>query len=330
MKLSRLGEFGLIQRIQTALPVGRGVRIGVGDDAAWVDNPVGSSLVTADLLIEGVHFDLKWISLFELGYKSLAVNLSDIAAMGGVAAYALLSLGIPADLDSREIDEFYRGVNALAQPNHVAVVGGDTNISKLLIVSVCVLGHAPYHPIARSGASVGDDIYVTGTLGDSALGLKLLRQHKRRLKRNNAAKLFERHHSPTPRLKTGLLLAKHRLATAMIDISDGLLQDLTHVCRASGTGALIREDHLPLSLAYRAFAGKAGISYALSGGEDYELLFCARKQNRARVEKLRRRTSVMITRIGTCVSSKNGIVVVDSSEKPLAITHQGHDHFKKY
>ncbi|HEX9787676.1 MAG TPA: thiamine-phosphate kinase, partial [Candidatus Binatia bacterium] len=178
MKLSRLGEFGLIQRIRRALPVGRGVRIGIGDDAAWVENPSGSSLLTADLLIEGVHFDLKWISFFELGYKSLAVNLSDIAAMGGVAAYAVFSLGIPAGLDSSDIDELYRGVDALAQPYRVAIVGGDTNIAESLIVSVCVIGHAPYRPVRRSGARVGDDIYVTGTLGDSALALKLLQQRK--------------------------------------------------------------------------------------------------------------------------------------------------------
>jgi thiamine-monophosphate kinase len=329
MKLSRLGEFGLIQRIQHALPIGRGVRIGIGDDAAWVENPSGSSLVTADLLIEGVHFELKWTSLFELGYKSLAVNLSDIAAMGGVPAYAILSLGIPADLDTRDIDEFYRGVNALARPNHVAVAGGDTNISKLLIISVCVIGHAIHLPIRRSGASVGDDIYVTGTLGDSALGLKLLREHKAQLKLRGVAKLLDRHHRPTPRLTIGALLAKNRLATAMIDVSDGLMQDLAHICRASGTGAVIREDDLPLSPSYRALVGTYGTRYALSGGEDYELLFCARKQNRARVEKLRSRAGVGITRIGACVTPDKGIVVVDRSEKPVTILHKGHDHFKK-
>ncbi|MGH7798461.1 MAG: thiamine-phosphate kinase [Candidatus Binatia bacterium] len=329
MKLSRLGEFGLIQRIQRALPVGRGVRVGVGDDAAWIENPAGSSLVTADLLIEGVHFELKWISLFDLGYKSLAVNLSDIAAMGGVPAYAILSLGIPVDFDSSGIDKFYRGVNALAEPSGVAVVGGDTNIAGSLIVSVCVIGHAPYRPVRRSGARVGDDIYVSGTLGDSALGLKLLRQRKSRLKRKDVAQLIARHHRPTPRLTVGALLAKRRLATAMIDVSDGLMQDLTHICRASGTGAVIRQDHLPLSPAYRALAGKDGTCHALSGGEDYELLFCARRQNRARVEEVPSRAGVAITRIGTCIAANKGVVVVDNSEKSVAISLMGHDHFKK-
>jgi thiamine-monophosphate kinase len=327
MKLSRLGEFGLIQRIRRALPVGRGVRIGIGDDAAWVENPSGSSLLTADLLIEGVHFDLKWISFFELGYKSLAVNLSDIAAMGGVAAYAVFSLGIPAGLDSSDIDELYRGVDALAQPYRVAIVGGDTNIAESLIVSVCVIGHAPYRPVRRSGARVGDDIYVTGTLGDSALALKLLQQRKSQPKREGVAQLLERHHRPTPRLAAGALLAKNRLATAMIDVSDGLMQDLAHICRASGTGAVIREHHLPLSAAYRGLAAQDGTRHALIGGEDYELLFCARRRNRARIEKLR--AGVPITRIGVCVAADRGIGVVDASENPVAIPLTGHDHFKK-
>jgi len=144
MKLSQLGEFSLIEEIRRATPVGRGVRIGIGDDAAWVDSTLGSSLVTADLLVEGVHFNLKWTSMFELGYKSLAVNLSDIAAMGGVPGYVILSLGIPAHFDSKQVARFYQGIFALAKPNRVSLVGGDTNVAKSLTISVCVIGHAPY------------------------------------------------------------------------------------------------------------------------------------------------------------------------------------------
>ena len=126
-------------------------------------------------LIEGIHFDLRWTSLADLGDKSLAVNLSDIAAMGGVPAYAMLSLGIPANFDSKQLDELYRGINGLAKKHGVTVVGGDTNLADSLLISVCVIGHPPSKPICRSGAQVGDDIYVTGTLGDAALGLALLR-----------------------------------------------------------------------------------------------------------------------------------------------------------
>lgn len=331
MKLSRLGEFGLIERIQKAMPKGRNVRIGIGDDAAWVENPAGSSLVTADLLIEGVHFDLGWISLFELGYKALAVNLSDIAAMGGVPAYSILSLGIPGDFDSKDIDDLYRGVAALARANRVAIVGGDTNIAKSLIVSVCVIGHAPYRPVCRAGAKIGDDIYVTGTLGDSALGLEILRQRKRvaGISRKHLAQLIKRHHLPTPRVKIGALLAKHRLATAMIDVSDGLMQDLEHICRASGTGAVIRQFDLPLSSAFRALSGDDGIRHAVGGGEDYELLFCARRRNRQRLEKLRAHAGIPITRIGSCVAAGQGIICIDRRQKPIIFPKKGYDHFKK-
>jgi thiamine-monophosphate kinase len=329
MKLSQLGEFSLIEEIRRATPVGHGVRIGIGDDAAWVDNTLGSSLVTADLLVEGVHFNLKWTSMFELGYKSLAVNLSDIAAMGGVPGYVILSLGIPAHFDSKQVALFYQGIFALAKPNRVSLVGGDTNVAKSLTISVCVIGHAPYPPIRRNTAQVGDDIYVTGTLGDAALALKFLLRRKRAKRRGALAQLLRRHHRPTPRLAAGAALARRKLATAMIDISDGLLQDLGHICKASGIGASVWKDQLPLSRAYRTLAGKDGIRYALSGGEDYELLFCARPRDRARVRKLEGIAHVPITRIGTCVPAPLGIDVVDDSGKSLHTSITGHDHFTK-
>jgi thiamine-monophosphate kinase len=329
MKLSRLGEFGLIERIRRMSATGRGVRIGIGDDCAWVNHAAGSSLITADLLIEGVHFDLKWTSLFALGYKSLAVNLSDIAAMGGVPAYAIVSLGIPAKFASQQIEEFYRGFNSLARKSQVALIGGDTNFSPTLIVSVCLIGTPPARPVRRSGAKAGDDIYVTGTLGDSALGLNLLRRKLPGPKREAIAELLARHHQPTPRLIAGALLAREKLATAMIDVSDGLLQDLGHICKASNTGAVIWHEQLPLSAAYRALSGKNRTRFALSGGEDYELLFCARPRHRQRIEKLPRLAQVKITRIGSCAAAKQGITVIDGSGKPLALRFTGHDHFKK-
>ncbi len=329
MKLSRLGEFGLIERVRRATPKGRGVLLGIGDDAAWVAGKFGSSLITSDLLIDSIHFDLKWTSLFNVGYKTLAVNLSDIAAMGGVPAYLLLSLGIPADFDSADIEEFYRGIKSLCRRSGVALVGGDTNVAKSLIISACVIGHAPHRPVRRSGAKEGNDIYVTGSLGDSGLALEFLRNRSLRTKRGAAGYLLSRHHRPTPRLAAGALLARERLATAMIDVSDGLLQDLGHICKASGIGAEIWQERLPLSRAYRALAGKDKTRHALTGGEDYELLFCARRRDRARLEKLEKRAQVAITRIGACVAARKGITVLDGSGTPLLIRVRGHDHFKK-
>jgi len=328
MNLRRLGEFGLIELIRRVSRSGKGVRIGIGDDCAWINHPAGSSLVTADLLIERIHFDLKWTSFESLGHKSLAVNLSDIAAMGGLPAYALLSLGIPERFDSRQILDFYRGFNRLARRHGVVVIGGDTNVAHSFIVSICLIAHPPARPVRRSGARVGDDIYVTGNLGDSALGLALLR--RRLPARNSAAgaRLLLRHHRPTPRLGAGLVLARRKLASAMIDISDGLLQDLGHICRASGTGAIIWQQSLPLSRDYLSLAGSLAASLALHGGEDYELLFCARPNKRKQIEQLSASAGVQITRIGSCVPAAQGVTVLDPAGKPVPVPHRGHDHFQ--
>jgi len=329
MKLSRLGEFGLIERVRRATPRGRGVRLGIGDDAAWVQTRSGSCLLTADLLIEDVHFDLKWTSLYALGYKTLAVNMSDIAAMGGTPAYLMLSLGIPAAFNSEDVDEFYRGIRSLSVKSGVALVGGDTSVAKSLFVSACLVGQAPYRPITRGGARIGDDIYVTGTLGDSALGLTLLKRKSPKLSAQRAAKfLFSRHHFPTARVRVGATLAKEKLARAMIDISDGLLQDLSHICKASRIGAIVAEERLPLSSAYRSLAGADGTRHALAGGEDYELLFCARRRDRSRITKLEEVTDVPITRIGTCVHWRDGMTVLDRTGHRVETRTAGHDHFK--
>ncbi len=328
MKLSGLGEFTLIEWIRHSTPLGRGVRLGIGDDAAWVESKSGSMLVTSDLLIEGTHFNLKWTSLFSLGYKAVAVNLSDIAAMGGKPSYLVLALGIPGNFDSRKVQEFYRGVASLCSKSGLALIGGDTNASNQLIVSVCVMGHAPYPLVRRTGAKIGDDIYVTGTLGDSALGLTLLRSGSKGKSRRAFNYLVSRHCRPTPRLRAGTLIARRHLATAMIDVSDGLLQDLGHICTASAVGAEISAARLPLSVAYHTEAGESDLGFALSGGEDYELLFCAHQRHRARISKLRDVVQIPVTRIGTCVPAKLGITVFDQSGKRLPQRVKGYDHFR--
>ena len=327
MLLKEVGEFGLIERIRQATPKGRGVRIGIGDDAAWVECRTRTILITSDLLIEGIHFKLKWVSFYGLGYKTLAVNLSDLAAMGGSPAYLILSLGIPVDFKTEDVEEFYRGIRTLASRSDVALVGGDTSASRRLFISAFLVGHSPYKPITRGGGKVGDDLYVTGTLGDSALGLKLLKEKGARTNKERLY-LISRHCFPTARLKAGITLAREKLARAMIDVSDGLLQDLSHLCKAGGIGAIIWEDALPLSRPYRIYAGKKGPLYALTGGEDYELLFCVRRRDRSRLEIFKKRLGVPIARIGRCVSRGEGIKVINRKGERLSIPVTGYDHFR--
>lgn len=302
--------------------------LGIGDDAAWVQSKTRSCLITTDLLLEGVHFQLKWTSLYALGYKSLAVNLSDIAAMGGVPAYLLLSLGLPSTFSTTDVDEFYRGIRSLASKSGVSLVGGDTNVADSVVISVCVIGHTVGQPITRDGAKVGDDIYVTGTLGDSALALDLLMRNEAAPNNRAVAHLLSRHRLPTPRLKAGALLSKQKLAKAMIDVSDGLLQDLGHLCKASGVGALVQVESLPLSAAYRSVAANHRTRYAAIGGEDYELLFCVRRKDRSRLQRLKHRLDVPITHIGRCVDASQGVQMIDANRRPVRIKATGYDHFK--
>ena len=328
MKLREIGEFGLIERIKKSTSKGKGVLLGIGDDAAWVRSKKAPLLFTSDLLIEGVHFDLRWTSFYELGHKTVSVNLSDIAAMGGTPDYLVISLGIPVDFKVEDIEEFYRGIRALASQHGLSLVGGDTSSANRFFISVFLVGHAPHGPVTRGGARVGDDLYVTGTLGDSSLGLDLLRRSKRRTRRSDVTFLTSRHRFPTARVKAGSILAKEKLAKAMIDISDGLIQDLTHLCKASGTGAVIWQDTLPLSGPYRRLAVGKRTRYSLTGGEDYELLFSLRARDRARLQRIRKRLDVSVTHIGRCVPARNGITVVNGKGTPLALLQKGHDHFK--
>jgi thiamine-monophosphate kinase len=328
MKLSRLGEFGLIERMRRSAVKGRGVNLGIGDDAAWVQTTSGSCLVTADLLLEGVHFDLKWTSLYALGHKALAVNMSDIAAMGGTPTYLILSLGIPSSFESNVVEELCRGIRSLATTSGVTLVGGDTSIAPYLLISACLMGHPNTRPITRQGARAGDDIYVTGTLGDSALALKLLKRKSPALNKPQGKFLLSRHHFPTARLQAGFLLGKEKLARAMIDVSDGLLQDLGHICKASRVGAVLMEDCLPLSKAYRCLAGREGTGHALRGGEDYELLFCVRRRDRTKLSRIQKVFDVPITRIGKCVDSHDGIIVLNRQGQRISFRAAGYDHFK--
>jgi len=336
MKISDIGEFGLIDRIgRTASRNAKGAPIGIGDDAAaLVLSPSSTLLATTDMLIEGVHFDLETTDLRSLGWKAAAVNLSDIAAMGGVPRFCLTALGIPPSLSVEDISEFYRGVNACLRKFGTVLVGGDTCASKQgFVITVTVLGEAARKKIVtRSGARPGDMIFVTGSLGDSAAGLELLSsgsgvrgQGSGKTRNSGTRRLIEKHLRPVPRVNEGGKLSAAGIASAMIDVSDGLSSDLGHLCRLGGVGAEVFARRIPLSKELRSAKGlkKTPVEYALSGGEDYELLFTVPP---GRIKKLKA-LPLVATEIGV-ITIDRSMRLIDELGQGSPLRAAGYDHFR--
>jgi thiamine-monophosphate kinase len=253
------GEFAAIERLRRMLPSPPAGETWIGDDAAVVVPPVGGMLLAADLVVAGVHGDLALVGLDDLGWKAVAVNVSDIAAMGGRPTHALVSVAGPPDLD---LVKLYEGVRAAAAEYDCPVVGGDLSSCKELVISVAVTGEAGERPpVLRGGALPGDALFVTGPLGASAAGLRLLQEGRGR----ESPELVEAHRRPVARVAEGRA-ARAAGATAMVDVSDGLAADVRHLAEASGVGIVL--DHVPV-------AAGATLEEALGGGEDYELVFSA-------------------------------------------------------
>jgi thiamine-monophosphate kinase len=336
MDLSEVGEFGLIDRIRKISPRGsREVVIGIGDDAAaWRPTASSTLLATTDLLLEGVHFDLSYTDYYSLGWKSAAVNLSDIAAMGGTPRFCLTALGIPATVSAGQVLEFYRGFNDLLRRYGTALIGGDTCASANgLVVSVTAFGEANGRSIVRrTGARPGDRIFVTGTLGDAAAGLELLQMGIREPGRKKKAPgpeahLLERHLRPEPRIKEALVLAGSGCASSMIDVSDGLSSDLLHLCEQSAVGAEIREEAVPRSPALAAVEHELHQrwpAYALSGGEDYELLFTVPPRRLVKLRSL----PLNVTEIGM-VRKGRSLTIVTPEGRKRRCGRTGYDHFPR-
>ncbi|HEY6873758.1 MAG TPA: thiamine-phosphate kinase [Geobacteraceae bacterium] len=325
MRLQELGEFGLIDRIAGRVPRTAGVRIGIGDDAAALEPSSGCvTLATSDMLLEEVHFDLDLCDPRTLGRKSLSVNLSDIAAMGGLPRHCLLSLAVPQGMAVEFLDGFITGFLERADEFGVALVGGDTCASRGgLVVSVTVLGEQrPDMVVPRSGARRGDLIFVTGTLGDSALGLRLLRSGERE------GEAVLRQLDPAPRVREGLALAEAGIPTAMIDVSDGLLADLGHILDLSGVGARLELARLPLS---PVFASRMSalpedpFLLPLAGGEDYELLFTAPPERKDAAMAALATLGTRLTVIGEITDAGVRVVAPDGSDYPAAV--RGYNHF---
>ncbi len=326
MRLGELGEFGLINRIAGRVARKDGVTIGIGDDAAGIASTPGwLTLVTSDMLVEGIHFDLDLCDARTLGRKSLAVNLSDIAAMGGRPRHFLLSLAVPPVLPVEFLDGFVAGIMERAEEFDVALVGGDTCSSRDgLVISVTAIGEQrPGKVVRRCGAAPGDLILVTGTLGDAALGLELLRRGERQ----GAA--VARHLDPSPRVREGLSLVEAGLPTAMIDVSDGLLADLGHILDQSGVGARVELARLPLSPSFHRAAAALvhdPFVFPLAGGEDYELLFTVPPSRQAIVPDVLKGCGVQASVIGE-ITGDGGLTVLNESGSVYPVAAKGYDHF---
>lgn len=334
MKLEQIGEFGFIDKISRGCLIRPDTIIrAIGDDAAAFTVPADKvSLITTDLLVERIHFIRDTISGFDLGYKALAVNLSDIAAMGGEAREAFVSIGIPQNCPLDYLEAVYDGMKQLAAKFEVNILGGDTTSSKIdLIINIVVYGTAVKDQLLRrDAAQPGDIIFSTGYLGDSKAGLHLILNNLP-LDSAEMKSLYRAHVLPEPHLSEGHFLAEQSGIRAAIDVSDGLSSDLGHIAEQSGVGAIIYARNIPLSNSLKIFCSVYGfdpVEYALAGGEDYVLLCTAASEN---ADEIARRFENEFKRplfhIGEITSEDRlAIAYRDGTSRP--ITPGGWDHFK--
>jgi thiamine-monophosphate kinase len=325
------GELALIDRIRERFPDATGtLTIGIGDDAAVAAGVRGElQVLTTDVLVEGIHFDLAFSSFADVGYKALAVNVSDLAAMGATPRLALLSLILPDRLTVADLDSLLDGFSRMAEEAGVILAGGNiTRTPGPLTIDVTAVGHVrPRRVLTRGGGKAGDILYVTGDIGAAAAGLGVLRASAQ-LPDDQVAALIDRHRRPTPRLRVGTLLGRTRTATACMDLSDGLADAVSQLAQASGTGALIDAAALPVPAAARRWfesQGQDPVRAVLAGGDDYELLFAVSPRRGGRLRTvIRQARGVRVTRIGELTASPAILVKRDAATEPMP---DGFTHF---
>jgi len=333
MKVSELGEFGLIELLakmanaprDNQMASWRQLLIGIGDDAAAWQGDASIQLATTDSFIQDVHFPSGIASWKELGWKAMAVNLSDIAAMGGLPRYALVSLALPDNTEVDDVTALYTGMLDLAQQFGVAIIGGDISSAPLVAITLTILGTARNrgkHMLTRSTAKPGELVAVTGELGAAAAGLEML---TKRLKFDSQATAFFRGAflHPYPRIAEGQILIEEGVKTA-IDLSDGLISDLNQICKSSQVSARVEIERVPIEPRVKAHFGERALELAVSGGEDYELLFTGRAEV---IDRVKRKAACPITVIGEIVAGREGVILVDRQGNRVNLGKAGWEHF---
>jgi len=330
-----VGEFGLIERLQRILPSIKQpeILLGIGDDTAAIALDANRVLLmTCDIQIENQHFRLAHITPYQLGRRALAVNLSDVAAMGGRPTYALISLGFPATFPTADFDMLFEGIRDQAAECGVLVVGGNLSQTRCdLVIDITLLGETtPGALIRRSGAQVGDRILVTGTVGASAMGFYILEKFGNQFP-EAFSHCVKAHLEPVPRVTVGQEIARAGGATAMIDLSDGIASDLDHLCKQSQVGATIFQSALPLPslpVTSESPTSETLLQLALHGGEDYELLFTVRPDLAGElIARVSMATGVQITEIGRIEAVSEGFHLIDRAGERIPIQPKGWDHF---
>lgn len=326
--LAEAGELAFIHHIRTLMP-GEGGDIvrSVGDDCLVTAEPDGGRLLfTVDTFVDEVHFTRSYMTWEEIGARCMAASVSDIAAMSGVPAHTLLSLSMPRTLPLEDAVSLFRGLAATAESYGCPIVGGETTSTPgPLTVTVTVVGKAePERVVLRSGASEGDAVYVTGCLGDAMAGLEAFKRNE-----TGCVRLKKAYVRPGAKIAVSRELTARFKLTAMIDLSDGLATDLGHICEESGLGALVEEKALPLSREYLGFMERAGldpVGFALSGGEDYGLLFTSSDRGLESVNDI---LGEPVTRIGTMTAEPGGLKRIGPDGNAIPITHKGYEHFRR-
>jgi thiamine-monophosphate kinase len=307
------------------------VLVGIGDDAAVVETARNRvEVLSVDAVVEGVHFDRAFTPPAAIGHRALAVNLSDLAAMGAAPRLALLSLALPGTLQLAAFDEMVAGLAAVARRFSTTVIGGNlTRIDGPLVVDITVVGTVKRRQtLTRAGARPGDDLYVTGSIGAAAAGLQMLRAGADVQALTGSGPCIQRYLYPEPRLRLGALLGRNRAATACMDVSDGLADAVHQLADASGIGATIEGDALPIEPGARHWfeqRGRDAVIESMTGGDDYELLIAARPRLRGRLAAAERHGDVPLTRIGSCTADRAVVVRQNGANRAMP---SGYSHFR--